>query len=105
MTRKPPRLSTLLWVAGGLAALWIAVAGGEYSTFDILRQRNQRQRLLREIDSLTRITDSLKAHRQRVLTDPKTQERIAREEFGMVRGRELLYRIAEPADPPPSKSP
>jgi cell division protein FtsB len=95
----------LLWAAGGLAALWIAVAGGEYSSFDILRQRQQRQRLVREIDSLTRITDSLTAHKQRVLTDPRTQERIAREEFGMVRGKELLYRIAEPADPPTTKSP
>ena len=95
----------MLWIAGGLAALWIAVAGGEYSSFDILSQRRQRLRLQHEIDSLTRVVDSLKAHRQRVLTDPKTQERIAREEFGMVRGKELLYRIAEPADPPPSRSP
>jgi hypothetical protein len=30
------------------------------------------------------------------LTDARTQERIAREEFGMVRGKELLYRFAEP---------
>jgi cell division protein FtsB len=105
MTRKRPKLSGLLWIAGGLAALWIAVAGGEYSSFDILSQRRQRQRLQHEIDSLSRVVDSLKAHRQRVLTDPKTQERIAREEFGMVRGKELLYRIAEPADPTPSRSP
>lgn len=92
-------------MAGGLAALWVAVAGGEYDTFDILRQRNRQQRLQREIDSLTRVVDSLEAYRKRVLTDPKTQERIAREEFGMIRGKELLYRIAEPADPTPSKSP
>jgi cell division protein FtsB len=32
----------------------------------------------------------------KVLNDPKTQERIAREEFGMIRGKELLYRIADP---------
>ncbi len=95
----------MLWVAGGLAALWVAIAGGEYGSFDILRQRRQRVRLQHEIDSLTRVVDSLTAHKQRVLTDPKTQERIAREEFGMVRGKELLYRIAEPADSPPSKSP
>jgi cell division protein FtsB len=105
MTRKRPRISALLWVAGGLAALWIAIAGGEYSSFDILRQRQQRGRLQREIDSLTRVVDSLTSHKRRVLTDPQTQERIAREEFGMVRGKELLYRIAEPADPPPTKSP
>ena len=85
--------------------MWFAVAGGEYDTLDLIRQRNQRARLLREIDSVSRLVDSLKAYRQKVLTDPKTQERIAREEFGMVRGKELLYRIAEPADPSTSKSP
>ena len=83
----------------------MAVAGGEYSTVDILRQRGQQRRLRGEIDSLTRLVDSLKAHKQRVLTDPRTQERIAREEFGMVRGKELLYRIAEPADPTPTRTP
>ena len=35
--------------------------------------------------------------KRRVETDPKLQERIAREEFGLVRGdKELLYRFAEP---------
>ena len=90
---------------GAIAALGFAIAGGEYDTFDILRQRRQQQRLQAEIDSLTRVVDSLRAYRQRVLTDPKTQERIAREEFGMIRGKELLYRIAEPADPPSPRSP
>ena len=63
---------------------------------DLFRQHRQRIRLVREIDSLVHLVDSLKGYKQRVLTDPKTQERIAREEFGMVRGKELLYRIAAP---------
>lgn len=61
-----------------------------------MRQRSQRARLDREIDSLQRVVDSLKRYKARVLTDPRTQERIAREEFGMVRRKELLYRFAEP---------
>ena len=81
---------------GGAAALWFAVQGGEYGTSDLLRQRSQRARLDREIDSLTKVVDSLKRQKARVLTDARTQERIAREEFGMVRGKELLYRFAEP---------
>jgi hypothetical protein len=41
----------------------------------------------------------LKRYKHRLQTDPALQERIAREEFGMVRGnKELLYRFAEPAD-------
>jgi len=81
---------------GGAAVLWFAIQGGEYSTVDLLRQRRQNTRLTRQIDSLRRQVDSLTKYRQRILTDPRTQERIAREEFGMVRGKELLYRIAEP---------
>lgn len=90
------RINLVLLVAASVAALWFAVQGGEYGTVDLLRQRQRRSALRHEIDSLSRIVDSLKRYRQRVLNDPKTQERIAREEFGMIRGKELLYRIAQP---------
>ena len=86
-----------MWFAGGVAAVWFAIQGGEYGTSDLLRQHSQRSRLDREIDSLQRVVDSLKRYKARVLTDARTQERIAREEFGMVRGKELLYRFAEPS--------
>ena len=90
------RINLVLLVASGIAATWFAVQGGEYGTLDLLRQRQRRLALRHDIDSLTRLVDSLSAYKQRVLNDPKTQERIAREEFGMIRGKELLYRIAEP---------
>jgi cell division protein FtsB len=90
------RIRNVLWLAVAGAALWFAIQGGEYGTMDLYRQHRQRIRLVRQIDSLGHLVDSLKRYKQRVLTDPKTQERIAREEFGMVRGKELLYRIAEP---------
>lgn len=86
----------MVWVVGGAAALWFGVQGGEYGTSDLLRQHNQRARLDREIDSLTKVVDSLKRYKAHVLTDARTQERIAREEFGMVRGKELLFRFTEP---------
>lgn len=100
-----PRASTVIAIAVAVTALWFAFAGGEYDTIDLIRQRRSQLALQREIDSLTRVVDSLKSYRHKVLNDPKTQERIAREEFGMVRGKELLYRIAEPAGPTPSRSP
>jgi cell division protein FtsB len=82
-----------------LAALVFAVQGGEYGTTDLWRQKQRRARLLRSIDSLQQTVDSLKRYKHRLQTDPALQERIAREEFGMVRGnKELLYRFAEPAD-------
>ena len=86
----------LLGVAA-LAALVFAVQGGEYGTRDLMRQRARRARLVGTIDSLQRVVDSLKRYKHRLDTDPALQERIAREEFGLVRGeRELLYRFAEP---------
>lgn len=98
--RARERLRSLVWILVGVVAIWFAIQGGEYGTMDLLRQHRQRLQLVREIDSLGRAVDSLRRHKQRVLTDPKTQERIAREEFGMVRGKELLYRIAEPDSSP-----
>jgi len=92
-------LARLVWAAVIIAALVFAVQGGEYSTLDLFRQRRERQRMLTSIDSLTRVVDSMQKYRDRLQRDPKLQERIAREDFGMVRGtKELLYRFAGPSD-------
>ena len=94
------RLKQLLIGAAVLAALVFAVQGGEYGTRDLMRQRSRRAALVATIDSLQHIVDSLKRYKTRVETDPALQERIAREEFGLVRGdKELLYRFAEPVSP------
>lgn len=90
---------TILLVVGVIAAVAFAVEGGEYGTFDLLRQRSQERRLNAQIAELRHAVDSLQRYQRQLVTDPKLQERIAREEFGMVRGdKELLYRFAEPAD-------
>jgi cell division protein FtsB len=82
-----------------LAAIAFAVQGGEYGTTDLMHQKQRKAKLLASIDSLQHVVDSLKQYKHRLQTDPALQERIAREEFGMVRGnRELLYRFAEPTD-------
>jgi cell division protein FtsB len=86
-----------------LGAVTFAIEGGEYGTSDLLAQRTRERRLRGEIDSLSRVVDSLARYRRRVETDPKLQERIAREEFGFVRGnKELLYRFADPDTAPPA---
>ena len=88
----------LFWVVIG-AAIVYARQGGEWGTDDILAQRSRAKRLRAAIDTLRREVDSLERVKKAVLTDSEVQERIAREEFGMVRGdKELLYRFAEPKD-------
>ena len=92
-------MKKLGWLALIVLAVLFAVQGGEYGTSDLFQQRTRRARLRAAVDSLRREVDSLAALRRAVATDPALQERIAREEFGMVRGeKELLYRFAEPAE-------
>jgi len=86
--------SRVLWGAVLIGAPYFALQGGEYSTLDIWRQHRQIAELTARADSLTRVVDSLRRQERLVRTDPETQERIAREEFGLVRGpNEILYRF------------
>jgi cell division protein FtsB len=83
---------------GGIGVVVFAVQGGEWGTFDLFRQQRRLARLQHDVDSLRHEVDSLRRYKTAVETDPALQEKIAREEFGMVRGnRELLYRFTEPA--------
>jgi cell division protein FtsB len=81
---------------GVLTAAVFALQGGEYGTWDLVRQHRRELVLRARIDTLRREVDSLTRYAHAVQTDPALQERIAREEFGMVRGnKELLYRFAK----------
>lgn len=83
----------LIWGALILGALVFALQGGEYTTFDIVRQHRRVTEWSARADSMQHAVDSLTRAERLVRTDPATQERIAREEFGMVRGAEILYRF------------
>lgn len=79
-----------------LALLLFALQGGEYSTPQWLglRQSERVERaavaqIQREVDSLTRV-------KKLVLTDPATQERIAREQYGMLRKGEREITLVRP---------
>ena len=88
----------VLWSIVAIALVY-AVLGGEWGTDDLLAQRARAARLRAEIDSLRREVDSLARVKKAILTDSGVQERIAREEFGMVRGdKELLYRFTTQPD-------
>ena len=79
-----------------LAVAYFAVQGGEYGTTDLVRQRRRLAVLRHEVDSLQAHVDSLARWKRSIETDPLVQERLAREEFGMVKGdKERLYRFVE----------
>jgi cell division protein FtsB len=79
-----------------VAAVYFALQGGEYSTVDLFRQRQRERMLTHMIDSLKHDVDSLKNLKRLIEADPATQERIARESFGMIRDKELLFRFIDP---------
>ncbi len=81
-----------------LVAAYYAVFGGEYSLFElhsaraaVVEEGDELERLEQQIDSLSAWADSLR-------DDPTTLERIAREQFGMIREGETLYRFAAPPE-------
>ena len=80
---------------GIVFAVYFALQGGEYSTIDLFRQGQRERRLTSMIDTLKHDVDSLKTLKRLIETDPATQERFAREEFGMVRDNELLFRFLD----------
>ncbi len=91
-------MKSLLWILLIVVALYFGLQGGEYSTRDLYVLRARSGSLQREVDSLQRRVDSLTRYLRAVKVDSATQERIAREEFGMVRGdREILYRFGDSA--------
>jgi len=82
-----------------IAVVAFAIDGGEFGTMDLMRQSREKKRVTRAVDSLQHIVDSLKRYANAVEHDPATQERIAREMFGMVRGdKEILYRFTDKPD-------
>ncbi len=90
-----PRIAGLV-AALALAAL--ALLGGEYGTLDWLKLRRElalEREAVRdvqvELDSLERLARALE-------TDPAAQERAAREQFGMIRDGEILYRLVPKRD-------
>jgi cell division protein FtsB len=80
-------------LGGGLVLLLVAVFAGEYSTLDWLKLRRQ---LAFERDTVAALRvsgDSLRRVLAALENDPATQERVAREFFGMIRDGEILYKI------------
>jgi cell division protein FtsB len=80
-----------------LGVLWFALEGGQFGSYDLWVQRSRRAKLQRGLDSLQARVDSLRKYRARLDTDRELQEKLARENVGMVRGdKELLYLIGPP---------
>ena len=79
-----------------LAMAVFALEGGEYGTTDLLRLKRQVRAESAAIVQLRHQVDSLSRYERALRTDSVTQERVARELYGMIRTGELLYQVVPP---------
>jgi cell division protein FtsB len=88
-------VSLARWAAiAGLAfALYFALQGGEYGTLDLLQLRKEENEEGAKVARLRWLVDSLTKAANAIERDPRVQERVARERFGMIKKGELLYRL------------
>jgi cell division protein FtsB len=80
-------------VAGLLFALYFAFQGGEYGTLDLRQLRQDVAEESTNVVRLQHLVDSLERLATAIERDPKMQERVARERFGMLKKGEFLYRL------------
>ena len=80
-------------------ALLFAVQGGEYTTWNWLELRRSEQREAAMVEELKGVVDSLQQAARAIERDPKVQERVARESFGMIKDGEFLFRVVPPSEP------
>jgi cell division protein FtsB len=80
-------------LAGAVILFGLAAWGGEYSTLDWLTMRRQLAEERATVEQLRVEIDSLAKAARDLETNPAVQERVAREEFGMIRNGEVLYRV------------
>ena len=74
-------------------ALYFGVQGGEYGTWDLMQLRRDEAEELEQVARLKRAVDSLQRAALAIEQDPKVQERVARELYGMIRKGEFLYKL------------
>ncbi len=79
-----------------LLAIVFALQAGEYNTFHWLTLRSRENSERAAVEALQREVDSLTRVKKLVETDPVTQERIARELYGMLRQGEWEFTLVHP---------
>ena len=89
----------LAGIVATIVLLGLAFQGGEYGTLDWLQLRRQLAEERAALRALEVELDSLGRAARALETDPAAQERAAREQFGMIRPGEILYRLVPQESP------
>jgi cell division protein FtsB len=86
------RLFAGLLVVGGIV---FGAFGGEYSTLNWWQLKRQVREQEQAIAEVRHQIDSLEVWATALESDSATQEKVAREKFGMIRDGEMLYRVEQ----------
>jgi cell division protein FtsB len=97
----------ILKIAAGaivLAALYFFLLGGEYTFLDLWRIDRAHKAEVVELEKLRDDVATLQERADSLANDSATLERIARENYGLIRDGERLYRFVEPDTAAPAGS-
>lgn len=85
----------VLRVLGWTIAIWFvsAILLGDSGLFSILRMKGMKGALQDEISALEAERDESATYNDELRNDPETVERVAREEYGMIKEGETCYRV------------
>ncbi|MEI2721078.1 MAG: septum formation initiator family protein [Gemmatimonadales bacterium] len=83
------------WLALGvlLLAVLFAFRGGMFTVGDARALEREAEALQAEVKALQRQVDSLRSFHDSLESLPAVQERVAREEWGMIRSGEMSIRL------------
>ena len=83
----------------GLALLLLAIHDifGSHGLLAMRRTQMQMRELRGQVDRLHQENSALNKQVQSLRTDPKAVERIAREEMGLARPGEMIFKLPEPS--------
>lgn len=91
VTTKRKRLGSIL-IALCLITLLLFLSVGKRGFIQQIRVNQEKKRLIREIESLKEKKKQLEEEKEK-LNDPEHIEKIAREEYGMAKKNEKVYRV------------
>ena len=83
----------LFALLGGVSVLVYIFVFGDYGAYRIWKQKNEISRLQDRIDELLIKQEVLQKELELLKTDPEYLEKIAREDYGMVKKGEILYKV------------
>jgi cell division protein FtsB len=90
----------VLRILGWTVAVWFvsAILMGDSGLFSIAHMKGMKRELQDEIQALEVTRDEAAAYNEALTNDPAAVERVAREEYGMIKDGEICYRVVVEKD-------